>query len=163
MKILDATAGNRGIWFDKDYPDATFIDIRKETHPGNLMVDARHTDFASSSFDLVVFDPPHMAIGPRAQMAQRYGSFPTAYIREFVVDAFREFRRILKHDGLVAFKWNDHDTALRSVLAPVTGFEPLVGVRVAQRLHHKSETSWVLLRRSNHDGQKQLPPPEGDR
>ncbi|HEV2519450.1 MAG TPA: class I SAM-dependent methyltransferase [Thermoplasmata archaeon] len=159
MKILDATAGNRGIWINKAYPGATFIDIRPGTHPQNLLVDCRHTSFADGEFDLVVFDPPHMSIGPRAQMAQRYGSFSTGYIRELVAEAFREFRRVLRPDGLVAFKWNDHDTPLQKVLDLATGFEPLVGVRVAQRIHHESETSWVLLRRADRDGQTRLDVP----
>lgn len=158
MRILDATAGNRGIWFNKTYPGAVFVDVREGTHPGNLLLDCRHTPFADGEFDLVVFDPPHMAIGPKAQMAQRYGSFSTSYIRELVADAFREFRRVLRPDGLVAFKWNDHDTSMQKVLAPVTGFEPLVGVRVAQRVHHESETSWVLLRRADRDEQTRLDP-----
>lgn len=158
MRILDATAGNRGIWFDKEYPSAIYIDVREGLHPGNLLADCRHTSYAAESFDLVIFDPPHMAIGPKAQMAQRYGSFPTAYIRELVADAFREFHRILRPDGLVAFKWNDHDQSLKKILAPVTDFDALVGVRVAQRLHHKSETSWVLLRRVESNGQRRLEP-----
>jgi SAM-dependent methyltransferase len=150
MKILDATAGPRGIWFDKEYPDATYIDVRTEpgvTHPGNEAQDCRHTRFADGEFDLVIFDPPHMAIGPKAEMAKRYGSFSTAYIRELVADAFREFHRVLRPDGLVAFKWNDHDTPMSKLLPTIHGFDPLVGVRIAQRLHHQSETSWVLLRR----------------
>lgn len=161
MKILDATAGNRGIWFDKDYPDATFIDIRakgetSELKQDNQVVDCRSTPFADATFDLVIFDPPHMAIGPKAEMAKRYGSFSTAYIRELCAQAFDEFWRVLRPDGLVAFKWNSHDTPLSRVL-PVSGFDPLVGVRVAQRLHHESETSWVLLRRTTAKPQQRLP------
>lgn len=160
MRILDATAGNRGIWFDKNYPDATFIDVRakgetSELHQENQVADCRHTPFRAGTFDLVVFDPPHMAIGPNAEMAKRYGSFSSAYIRELCAAAFVEFYRVLRPDGLVAFKWNDHDTPLSRVL-PISGFDALVGVRVARRMHHKSETSWVLLRRRATNDQARL-------
>ncbi|HEV2449659.1 MAG TPA: hypothetical protein VGU43_04520 [Thermoplasmata archaeon] len=81
MRILDATAGNRGVWFDKNYRDATFIDIRakgetSELKQDNLVLDCRNTRFPDGSFDLVIFDPPHIAIGPNAEMAKRYGSLP---------------------------------------------------------------------------------------
>ncbi len=33
MKILDLTAGNRAIWFDKNNPLTIFIDKRKEVKP----------------------------------------------------------------------------------------------------------------------------------
>jgi hypothetical protein len=148
MKILDATAGNRAIWFQKDYPDATFIDLRTEgVDPRNVPMDCRHTDFRDGEFDLVIFDPPHMTCGPASAMAARYGHYLTAEIRELVGVAFVEFHRVLKLDGLVAFKWNDHDTSLDSILAPVTGFDRLVGVPTATRTKHSSTTYWVLMRR----------------
>ncbi len=146
MRILDATAGARAVWFDKTYPDAIYIDIREGLHPDNRRMDCRSTTFRSRSFDLVVFDPPHMTCGPRSQMARRYGHWLTTEIRETVRGAFVEFYRILKPDGLVAFKWNDHDTALSAVL-PSQGFDALVGVPTAQRTKHSSTTYWCLLRR----------------
>ena len=30
MKILDATCGSRGIWYQKNHPFVTFMDKRKE-------------------------------------------------------------------------------------------------------------------------------------
>lgn len=144
MRILDATAGNRAVWFDKNYPDAVYIDRRQ--FPKTLWLDCRWTPFKDGSFDLVVFDPPHMAIGPRARMARTYGHFSTREIRDLVRDAFREFHRILRPDGLVAFKWNDHDTKLDRILSEVRGFDRLVGVPVAMRTKHSSMTYWVLLR-----------------
>lgn len=161
MKILDATGGNRGIWFDKTHPGVTWIDIRKDMHPGTLLMDCRKTSFREGEFDLIVFDPPHMAIGPKAQMAERYGSFSTAYIRELCALAFREFHRILRPDGLLAFKWASHDTSLERVLGMASGFDPLVGTTTASRRvklgnGHDSDTSWVLLRRANRDPQRVL-------
>lgn len=147
MRILDATAGSRAVWFDKNYPDAVFLDARPGLYPGNCRGDSRRTSFPSNSFDLVVFDPPHMTCGPRSQMARRYGHYLTAEIRDLVRDSFMEFYRLLRPDGLVAFKWNDHDTSLDKVLEPVVGFDRLVGVPTAMRTKHSSTTYWVLLRR----------------
>lgn len=146
-KILDATAGNRAVWFNKNYPDATFIDIRKAGDERNYEMDCRHTIFDAERFDLVIFDPPHGVIGPNGGMATRYGHYTTEEICSLVKDAFVEFHRILKPDGLVAFKWNTHDMKLERVLAPVTGFDKLVGVPVALRTKHASRTFWVLMRK----------------
>jgi len=80
-------------------------------------------------------------------MAKRYGHYLTADIRALVADAFVEFHRILRPDGLVAFKWNSHDTSLDKILAPVRGFDRLVENPVAMRTKHSSVTYWCLLRR----------------
>ena len=149
MRILDATAGKRAVWFEKQYPDAVYIDVRPDGDTRNLLVDCRRTDFENGSFDLIIFDPPHMNCGPKSQMAARYGHWLTADIRDLVRDAFVEFHRLLRPDGLVAFKWNDHDTPLERILAPVSGFDKLVGVPTAVRTKHSSTTYWVLMRRVN--------------
>jgi len=147
VKILDATAGNRAIWFRKTYPDAIYLDARDGLNQNNTVGDCRHTTFAAGEFDLIVFDPPHMTVGPNSLMAERYGHYLTHEIRELVRDAFAEFHRILKEDGLVAFKWSDHDTSIHKILEDVHGFDPLVGVPTAQRTKHSAVTYWCLLRR----------------
>ncbi len=147
MRILDATAGSRAIWFEKEYRDAVYVDVREGLHSGNTVADSRHLAFPPESFDLVVFDPPHMCVGPQSSMARRYGHWLTGEIREFVRDAFLEFHRVLRADGLVAFKWADHDTSLDRILSPVRGFDRLVGVPTAMRTKHSSQTWWVLLRK----------------
>lgn len=67
-KILDATCGSRMMWFDKNHPEAIFIDKRKGvfTAYGNeiivspdIQVDFKNLPFEDESFYLVVFDPPH--------------------------------------------------------------------------------------------------------
>lgn len=147
MKILDATAGNRAVWFDKQYPDAEYIDIRDTGDARNQNMDCRHTSYEDGEFDLVVFDPPHGVIGPNGAMATRYGHYTTQEILDLVRDSFTEFHRILKPDGLVAFKWSTHDMKLERVLALTSGFDRLVGVPTAMRSKHASVTYWCLLRR----------------
>jgi hypothetical protein len=147
LKILDATAGSRAVWFDKNYRDTTYLDLVDRRYHGNELGDCRHTRFENGEFDIVVFDPPHMNVGPTSSMAQSYGHFTTHEIRELVRDAFAEFHRILRADGLVAFKWADHDMSLDKILSPVRGFDRLVGVPTAMRTKHSSQTFWVLMRK----------------
>ena len=147
MRILDATAGNRAIWHDKQYRDTTYFDVRDGFRFPTVKGDIRKTSFPDGRFDLIVFDPPHMTCGPKSQMAARYGHYLTQEIRDLVRDAFAEFHRILAPNGLVAFKWNSHDTSLDAILAPVLGFDRLVENPVAMRTKHSSTTYWCLLRR----------------
>jgi len=148
MRILDLTAGNRAVWFDKQNPLCTFLDIRPEMNP-DVVADSRHLDASiGAEYDLIVFDPPHMTCGPKSVMAQRYGHFLTAEIRELVQLAGREAHRVSKPNALMAFKWNDHDTRLEVVLGLLaTHWAPLFGHKVSQRLKHSSQTCWVMLLR----------------
>ena len=145
MRILDATAGNRAMWFNKSCPLTTFIDVRPEMKPDRVL-SCTETDFPDESFDLIVFDPPHVNCGATSSMGKTYGHFTTAQIKELVKEAFLEFYRILKPSGFVAFKWNDHDTKLKTVLDMADPlFVPLFGQVVATRTKHSSSTYWVVL------------------
>ena len=148
MRILDLSAGNRAVWFDKHYPDATFVDIRPEVHP-TVLADSRALgDAVGMEYDLIVFDPPHVNFSAGAQMSQTYGHHTTAQIRELIAATGQEAHRVSRIDALMVFKWNDHDQKLATVLALLSPWwEPLVGHKVAMRTKHASATTWALLRR----------------
>ena len=145
MRILDATCSTRSMWFDKQFPDCTYIDIREEVEPDKVM-DCRHTDFPAGEFDLILFDPPHLNMGKTSIMAQHYGHFTTAEILNLIAEAFIEFARILKPDRLVLLKWNNHDIKLERILKLIpSNFKPLFGQSVAYRTKHSSQTYWVSI------------------
>lgn len=148
MKILDATAGNRSIWFDPDHIDAIFMDIRPEVSP-DIVGDCTKTEFPSFYFDLIVFDPPHVSLSKNniGIFGEKYGRLPAKEIRDLVKNAFKEFHRILKNEGLVMFKWNDHDQKLPKILKLITNFEALFGQKVSERSKHSSRTYWVCLKK----------------
>lgn len=115
-KILDACCGSRMFWFDKNNPDVLFADVRKENHvlcDGRLLEinpdvisDFRKMDFADNSFQMVVFDPPHLhKLGKDSWMAKKYGVlFPTW--ENDIAAGFSECWRVLKVGGTLIFKWN---------------------------------------------------------
>lgn len=147
MKILDLTSGNRGIWFDKNYRDACFIDIRPETNPTHV-ADSGALPFDDNDFDLVVFDPPHVNSGANSNTTKCYGHHTAAQVRTFVAAAAKEAHRVTCPDALMAFKWNDHDQKLDIVLCLMAPWwEPLFGAKTASRTKHSSTTQWVMLRR----------------
>jgi hypothetical protein len=52
LRILDATAGNRGVWFNKSHPLATYIDINPEVKP-DIVMDCTKTCFPDKTYDLI--------------------------------------------------------------------------------------------------------------
>ena len=127
MRVLDVTAGYRGIWFDKKDPVATFCDIRPEVKPDYVM-DLREdcsSIFPPESFDLIVFDPPHTTWGPNSQVAKRYGAYHAKEIRDLIRRGSYEIHRLLKDDGFLIFKWNTHEMSLEKILALMPDFRPL--------------------------------------
>lgn len=145
MKILDLSAGNRAIWFDKAHPCATFVDIRPEVKP-DVVADTRSLPAdIGEDFDLIVFDPPHKNNGPQFGMARSYGCFTHDEIRSTIGETAKEAHRIARDDALMAFKWHEGHMALPGVLKLLAPFwEPLFGHGVT---HQQKGTSWVMLRR----------------
>ena len=118
--ILDACCGSRMFWFDRENPDVVFMDNRElETTlcDGRSLVikpdvigDFRHMDFPDESFNLVVFDPPHLLKGgEKSWIIQKYGKLDEKNWQEDLHQGFLECFRVLKPYGVLIFKWNTYD------------------------------------------------------
>lgn len=149
MKILDLSAGNRAVWFDKTYRDATYVDVRPQVRP-DIVADARALPAEiGSDYDLVVFDPPHKNSGANGNMSVRnYGHWTAGQITSILTGTAKEAHRVTRPDALMALKWNDHTRKLSSVLALLSPWwEPLFGHGAAPQQRARSTTHWVMLRR----------------
>lgn len=132
MQILDVCCGARMMWADKANPAAVFGDLRKTTvcvpdssHRADgtrtikieptVQYDFRALPFADASFDLVVFDPPHLIrAGDKSWLAVKYGT--------------------------LVFKWNETQIPVREVLA-LCDRAPLFGHLTG----HKNKTHWLVF------------------
>ena len=107
--ILDATAGFRQFWFDKQHPNCIYLDQKPEVAP-DIVGDFRDLkQFADNSFRLVVFDPPHLikkTNGQAMNMVRDYGSLSPETWQSDLRQAFRELWRVLAPMGVLLFKWN---------------------------------------------------------
>lgn len=85
--ILDACCGSRMFWFNKHEPHTIYMDIREESLTlcdgrtievkADVIADCRDTPFPDNTFNLIIFDPPHLKwVGENSWMAHKYGKLP---------------------------------------------------------------------------------------
>ncbi len=146
--ILDATAGYRMMWFNKQDPDALFLDCRKEVNP-DVVGDFRDlSSFPDESFYMVVFDPQHRTEkdGYPKGFALTYGALlPETWHSDFR-KAFNEFWRILKPHGVLIFKWSTQKIKVKEVLS-VFPIKPKFGQRTTgtKGKRNGSKTYWFCF------------------
>ncbi len=147
MKILDMSAGNRAVWFNKKHPLATYIDIRESVAPDFVMDSTDMCRFESGIFDLIVFDPPHVNAGRNSGLSRSYGHHTTDQIRKIIKGSGKAAHRVSKENALMAFKWGTHDIKLDKILELMPQWEPLFGHLTRNGPTARSQTYWVMLRR----------------
>ena len=148
VKILDMSAGNRAIWFNKNHPDTVYVDLRPSVNPDIVCDTRRLPKEVGENFNLIVFDPPHVNGGKNSNIARDYGHHTTSEIRSIIQESSKEAYRVSEKDALMVFKWNDHDQKLNKILALISEWwEPLFGHKTSTRTKHSSTTYWVMLRR----------------
>lgn len=148
--ILDACCGSKMFWFNKNHPNALYVDKRKEEVrvcdgrtvriSPDLIADFKSLPFKDRSFHLVVFDPPHLrGAGKKGWQAVKYGTLGTDWKSE-LSQGFRECYRVLKKNGTLIFKWNEESIKVNEVIS-IVGVEPLIGHRTRQA----SKTIWLTF------------------
>ena len=146
-KILDVCCGSKMFWFDKENPHVTFMDIREcedtlcdgrklSIHP-DIIGDFRDIPFDDNSFDLVVFDPPHLIrAGENSWLVKKYGRLDETWTKD-LAKGFDECMRVLKPNGTLIFKWNEEQIKLKDVLSCFYQ-KPLFG-------NKRSKTHWLVF------------------
>jgi SAM-dependent methyltransferase len=157
--VLDACCGSRMFWFDRKDERAVFVDKRQESHSlpdvsskggsrmleinPDIVADFTALPFESESFALVIFDPPHLIRnGKNGWLAKKYGKLGVDW-REDLRKGFVECFRVLKPEGTLIFKWNEHEVPVAQILA-LTPERPLIG----QRCGKMAKTHWIVFLKS---------------
>lgn len=153
-KILDATCGSRSIWFNKQHPAAVYMDKRQEfdtriwksgdglsertlTVDPDIIADFTSMPFSDESFNLVIFDPPHLKqAGETAWIVKKYGKLNDDW-PQMLKDGFTECMRVLKPSGVLIFKWSEFQIPAEKVWKAI-GQKPLFGHHSGKR----SKTFW---------------------
>jgi SAM-dependent methyltransferase len=157
--ILDACCGGKMFWFDKNAENVIYQDIRdvdtivvgKARNARNfsckpdVLADFRDMPYVSGRFKLVVFDPPHFySLGDKSYMGIKYGKLNKESWKEDIRKGFSECFRVLKDDGILIFKWNEHDIVLSEILK-LAEYRPLFGHPSGKA----QKTHWVCFIKSN--------------
>jgi len=159
MRILDSTASERSIWYQKDCPFTIFMDKRrgkfttmtentKEDHgtvvvKPNVIAEWEHLPFKNGVFDMVVFDPPQIFKNEGqklSSMIARYGVLYNHNWRTQIRDGAMELFRVLKPEGIFILKWNDTGKPVDDVLK-LMPFRPLFGTRTGT----SNKTHWIAF------------------
>lgn len=135
-------------WFDKDNEQTTYMDIREyheELTTGHIIdvapdvvADFRDMPFENETYDLIVFDPPHLIYaGENSWMFKKYGKLDLSHWAEDLKKGFDECMRVLKPTGTLIFKWNDTQLSVSRILKTV-GYRPLFGQK-------RQKTHWLVF------------------
>lgn len=163
-EILDATCGGRSIWCEgqKEDEDTLYIDKREEK-PGftgqegrtfsvepDEVQDFRDLPYDNCSFNLVVFDPPHVVKENGMEkltgyVTKSYGALNAETWQHDLKKGFEELWRVLDKGGTLVFKFADNDVDFKEVLdfAPV---EPKFGTTTKK--NSKVENRWFVFYKS---------------
>lgn len=161
MKILDATCGFRGIWYQKNHPFVTFMDKRKENasfdNPSTLsrrrtykinpevVSEWKDAPFPDNHFDIIVFDPPHLIKkkGTKvSNMMKAYGYLEEATWRQDLQIGIKKLFNILKPKGIFILKWCENSAKIEEVFK-LCPYSPLFGSNTKSK--GKTENFWVLF------------------
>ncbi|MEQ5130538.1 class I SAM-dependent methyltransferase [Morganella morganii] len=149
--ILDMCCGSRMFYFDKENPNVIFCDIRRERHilcdgreldiNPDVIADFRNLPFPDKSFEMVIFDPPHLVrAGENGWQRKKYGALDKESWRDDLAKGLGEAMRVLKPNGILIFKWNETQIKTSEVLA-LTDYKPVFGHPSGKR----SNTHWVTF------------------
>lgn len=111
---LDATGGHGGFWDGSEPVQVTALYVDPQRTDG-AAGDFRQLDYVDGEFDVVLFDPPHLADSSSGSiMAERFGTVPDVELEGVIRDGCREAWRVSR-TGIIV-KVTDHVHGQRYVL-----------------------------------------------
>lgn len=168
-EILDATCGGRSIWHpdNKNRDDTLYVDNREldaddiqsggrtyAVEPDDVQ-DFRDLEYPDESFNLVVFDPPHVTRGDGMQqlkgvVTKKYGALHAETWQSDLKNGFTELWRVLSPGGTLVFKFADNSVAFEDVLE-LAPRKPLFGTTSKKT---NVETRWFVFYKPEDGGRE---------
>ena len=160
VSVVDVCCGSRMFWFDRKDERAVFVDKRTESHvlpdkssaggsrmlvvDPDIQADFTALPFKDAVFAMVIFDPPHLVRnGRKGWLAKKYGKLEGDW-REELRQGFAECFRVLRAEGTLIFKWNEHEVPVSQILA-LTPERPLIGNRCGKT----AKSHWLVFMKQN--------------
>lgn len=125
--MLDACCSVKAMWYNKNHPNAVYIDIReedsgfmkgrKESIKPDYIMDFRKMDFPDKTFKLVVFEPPHLSkLGKTSLFRKKFGCLNAETWQDDLKKGFAECWRVLDDFGTLVFKWSNSEIPFKKAL-----------------------------------------------
>jgi len=133
-------------WFNKNHPETIYMDNREledvlcdgrklEVKP-DIVADFRKMPFADNTFNLVIFDPPHLiSAGQESWLCKKYGKLGKDWQKD-IRQGFDECMRVLRPHGTLVFKWSEIQITMKEILSAVE-VQPLI--------FHKNNRTYFLV------------------
>jgi len=162
MKILDATCGFKGIWYQKNHPFVTFMDKRKENIDGktknykfknrrrvkinpDIVSTWKDAPFPDNYFDMIIFDPPHLIKNngsKLSQMQKQYGYLNKDTWKQDIKEGVEKLFKILKPEGVFILKWCENNARVEEVIK-LMPYPPLFGSNTKSKGY--TANYWILF------------------
>lgn len=163
--MLDATAGNRAFWKNKNPPNVIFLDKEIELAiPPDVFAIWQHLPFREKVFETTLFDPPHDRFSPTSvhmnpkgwyepeiRNGRRiggtfWGSLERGWAGQFY-SAQKEFARV---SDRLCLKWNNTKIPLERVLLLFEEWKEIYRTEYNTNMRRgKTQTWWVTFTRVN--------------
>ena len=158
MRILDATCGYRGIWYQKKHPLVTYMDKRKciidskikngtryKINP-DVVSEWKDAPFPNEYFDIIIFDPPHKFISKESNrklgvIEQEYGLLYFENWQTEIRTGVKKLFQLLKPQGMFILKWNEIEKPVKEVIK-LFPYKPVFGTRQNQP---KKSSHWIFF------------------
>ena len=178
--ILDASSGNRTMWRYKTSENIIYMDMETKLQvKPDIFCSSHHTAFREQTFDTIFYDPPHTWGNYTHWHSYPYASkeyldkyddhsIPRYYgwdkyakrghLVGHIYKAVLEFRRILKHGGLLWLKWNEMSIPLSNILGIINTWRVLLRlyVHAPSQTAGKHQTYWICLEKKKGEAQQTL-------
>lgn len=156
MKILDATCGAKGMWYQKNYPLVTWMDKRNgkyyyatENNPKkcidvnpDVVSEWKDALFPDNYFDMIIFDPPHIIRKTaNSKMILQYGKLRTETWKYDLKEGIDKLFKILKSEGVFILKWAESGGGKIEDVLKLFPYPPLFGTRTGAN----SDNHWIVF------------------
>ena len=164
LVVLDATAGNRSMWPNKNPPGVIFLD--KEfglSLPPDIFASFEKLPFRDDVFELSLFDPPNLIDrgflnpwfsdpkgkgGPKGTF---YGSYKSR--RDLIISIIKAAPELYRVSRRLCFKWFEDRVSLMQVLSLFRPWRMIYKVNPRSRMGRRAwrkfskKTWWVTFSR----------------
>jgi len=168
MKILDATAGSKMMWYEKNHPLVTYLDSRKgkisyqypnspkkvtiKINPDVVADWTKTIPFDDGEFDVVLFDPPHIIQSSnKGIMAMKFTVLSPDDWKQTLKKGIDELFRVLKPNGMFILKWCESCKSVDEVIK-LFSYPAVFGTNQRSKRKNSGDICWVCFLKYNVNG-----------